>query len=132
MALFIFLHKDVRNNRSYEYQKSGKHAVISQHYKTTLGNIDSKCRAGVYSKWSQYIVVVCKKKKVCRPFGLVRFLLALQLPFISMTPSRQHPCQWEVHVLTLNIRTCLSIIVIPSSVVQGKTCFWYTICVTER
>lgn len=62
MALFIFLHKDVRNNRSYEYQKSGKHAVISQHYKTTLGNIDSKCRAGVYSEWSQYFVVVCRKK----------------------------------------------------------------------
>lgn len=60
---FYFLHKDVRNNRSYEYQKSGKHAVISQHYKTTLGNIDSKCRAGVYSEWSQYIVVVCKKKR---------------------------------------------------------------------
>lgn len=79
MALFIFLHKDVKNNRSYEYQKSGKHAVISQHYITTLGNIDLKCPAGVYSEWSWYIVVVCKKKrkkrKVCRPF-----LLALQLP----------------------------------------------------
>lgn len=41
--------------------------------------------------------------------------------FKSMTPSRRHPCQWEV--LTLNIRTCLSIIVIQSSFVPGKTYF---------
>lgn len=57
MTLFIFPHKYVRNNRSYEYQKSGKHAVISQHYITTHGNIDLKCPARVYSEC--YIVVVC-------------------------------------------------------------------------
>lgn len=39
--------------------KSGKHAVISQHYITTLGNIDLRCPARVQSKWYTLHVVVC-------------------------------------------------------------------------